>query len=270
MQPPAPPEPAPDSPSSQAAAELAAPGELHPRDIPVPWSFVDCLIVLMLWLAAMLVVGTLSFVVLLAVLSEATAKVLNLPITALMLIGLTTYYLRRRYPGVAPRLLGWRRPSWADVGWGLGAGVLALGVIAFGIGTLLELLANALNGELPEVQEGFREIASDRTAAPLLILGSVVIAPIAEEIFYRGMLFPAIHRRLGLWPAMGISATLFGLMHFETPLQEFLLVLLIIIPLGMWLAWIYHRRGTLLVPILAHATFNLVQVSELIRQSSAT
>jgi membrane protease YdiL (CAAX protease family) len=68
---------------------------------------------------------------------------------------------------------------------------------------------------------------------------------------------------------MGISAVLFGLSHLQTTLEGYLLVLLIIIPLGMFLAYLYERRGTLLVPILTHAVFNLVQVFELIRQSTA-
>jgi hypothetical protein len=148
------------------------------------------------------------------------------------------------------------------------AGVVSVVVIGFGLGALLDFIARSLGARLPEVQEGFRELAGDRTAAPLLVLGSVLVAPAAEELFYRGMLFPALRRRMDLWPAMGLSGVLFGLSHLQTTLDGYLLVLLIIIPLGMFLAWLYERTGSIVAPVLAHATFNLIQVVVLILQES--
>ena len=243
--------------------------EPEPRPVEVPWTVVDAALVLLLWLVAIIFIGGALLYALTSVFPQAQSEALSLPLTALILIAICIGYVRRRYGDATRLLFGVRRPTWRDVGVGVAAGIAALVVIAFGIGQLLELIARALQTELPEVQENFREIAGDRAAAPWLVAGSVLVAPLAEELFYRGMLFPALRRRLPLWPAMGISALVWGLSHLQTTLEGYLLVLLIIIPLGLFLAYLYERRGTLLVPILAHAVFNLVQVFELIRQSTA-
>jgi hypothetical protein len=236
------------------------------RDIAdVPWAVSDAITVLVLWLVAVLFIGAFLVTGLQALFPDTPADAFGLPITEGFLILATVIYVRVRHPGAVSRLFGPRRPTPGALLAGLGAGVVALVVFAFGLGTLLELIANATRNELPEVQEGFRELAGQRTAAPLLVLGSVVIGPFAEELFYRGMLFPALRKRMPVWPAMGVSGVLFGISHLQTSLEGYLLVLIIIIPLGMFLAWIYERSGTLVVPVAAHAMFNLVQVIYLIR-----
>ena len=244
----------------------------RPADLPVArvaWSFTDALVVYFVWLVALTFLGGLVLFVLQRSVSQEMAQALLLPITLLMLIGTTVGYVRLRHGPEAPALLwGQRRPTALDVGYGVLAGIAALLVLAYGLGTVLQLIAQALETELPDVQETFRQIAGDQAAAPLLAAGSVLVAPVAEELFFRGMLFGALRSRLDFWPAAGLSAGLWALTHLESTLQGYLLVILIIAPLGLLLAWVYERRRTLLVPILVHAVFNLVQVFQLISEAS--
>ena len=251
-----------------AAATHDGGGEV-PKTPLVPWNVTDAIVVLVLWLIAIIFIGGAVLFALTQAFPQAQSEALSLPITAFILIVICVGYVRVRYGKAATRLLrGTHTPTLRDFGIGVAAGAAALAILAFGVGQLLEWLARAMQTELPEVQETFKELAADPTAAPWLVAGSVLVAPVAEELFYRGMLFPALRKRLPLWPAMGISAVLFGLSHLQTTLEGYLLVLLIIIPFGMFLAYVYERRGTLLVPILTHSIFNLVQVIELIRQGS--
>lgn len=244
----------------------------RPQDLPVaqvPWSFTDAIVVYFVWLVALILLGGLVLFALQRVVSEEMSQALLLPVTLLLLIGTTIGYVRLRHGPQAPALLfGQRRPTWRDAGLGILAGVGALVVLAYGLGTVLQLIAEAMQTELPDVQETFRQIAGDQAAAPLLVAGSVLFAPFAEELFFRGMVFGALRSRLDFWPAAGLSAGLWALTHLQTTLQGYLLVILIIAPLGMVLAWVYERRRTLLVPILVHAVFNLVQVFQLIDQVS--
>lgn len=226
----------------------------------------DAIVVLLAWMVTILLVGGVLLLGLQRVFPDVDSQALSLPLTTLLLIVVCVGYVRWRYPGAERRLFGPAPLSWRAFGLGIGAGIAALLVIIIGMGTVLELLARAMRSQLPEVQETFREIARDRSAAPFLVVGSVFFAPVAEELFYRGLFFTALRRRMDLWPAMGLSAVLFGLSHLQTTLDGYLLVLLIIIPLGMFLAYIYERTRTLLVPIAAHAVFNLVQVVQLIEQ----
>jgi CAAX protease family protein len=56
--------------------------------------------------------------------------------------------------------------------------------------------------------------------AGIAAVGSVGISlssAVSEELVFRGLLFRLAERSLGTWPAMGISAVLFGALHFANP-----------------------------------------------------
>ena len=242
----------------------------------VPWGVGESISAWALWFALLLLdiaaglatsqnrVPSLALLGLQQLFADPVAQALMLPITLTLFIAVTAAFVNRRHPRKTNLLLGWRRPTWRDAGIGLGAGIVALVVLAWGVGNVLQWIAQALETELPEVQEQFQTLARDRSTAPLLVLSAVVIAPIAEELFFRGMLFQALRKHFSVWPAVGTSAVLFAMTHIQRSTEGYLMVLLIIIPLGMLLAYLYERRGTLLVPILIHATFNLIQVTQLI------
>lgn len=82
----------------------------------------------------------------------------------------------------------------------------------------------------------------------LALLG--IVAPICEEIFFRGILQSSLERRIGAWPAIIITAVLFALLHSTSFYPHLLLVL------GLSLSWLYHITGTIRVPIVCHAISN--------------
>jgi membrane protease YdiL (CAAX protease family) len=84
----------------------------------------------------------------------------------------------------------------------------------------------------------------------------VVLAPLAEETFFRGFLYKALRRRLSTWPAALLSSFFFGLVHFAG--LKFLLIIPALIVVGLVLAMVYERRQSLLASVVAHATFNLI------------
>lgn len=81
---------------------------------------------------------------------------------------------------------------------------------------------------------------------------SVVLAPVIEEIVFRGVLFPAIKRRYGLIAGIVISSLVFTLVHMN-PVQ-----MMSVLPLGVYLAVMYHRTGSIYPGIMLHATWNLM------------
>jgi membrane protease YdiL (CAAX protease family) len=94
-----------------------------------------------------------------------------------------------------------------------------------------------------------------------LALFTIVIAPLAEEFIFRGVLFPFV-KNLG-WPRLawiGVSA-LFALIHVNAatfvPLFVFALAL----------TWLYEKTNNLLAPITAHALFNAVNFTLLLWQN---
>ena len=83
----------------------------------------------------------------------------------------------------------------------------------------------------------------------LLVLG-VVFAPISEELFYRGMIYPVFRGYLGPGWAAVLAGLVFGLAHWD---------LWRTIPLaigGALLCLLYQRTGNLWVTVVAHGTWN--------------
>lgn len=135
----------------------------------------------------------------------------------------------------------------SGVGWGVLAWLMAT-LVAAAVVLLLERI-----GIEPEPQAAERAIAM--LDPWLVILAVVILAPVAEEIFFRGVVFNALLREGGRrWAFIG-SSVLFAIIHIS------LVALLPIFLLGLALAWIYRRTDNLLAPIAMHATVNGISVA---------
>ena len=95
----------------------------------------------------------------------------------------------------------------------------------------------------------------------LMVFTTVVLAPIGEECFFRGLLFRGIYDRspaaawicsVGLFAAIHVL----GFLWTYSPM-ELLASMLIYIPSGIILCVTYHRSGNIIAPILAHSFVNL-------------
>lgn len=84
-----------------------------------------------------------------------------------------------------------------------------------------------------------------------MLLVACVLAPLSEELLFRAGLYRVIRQKLGRVPALLISALLFGALH-----QNWAGFLPLAV-LGMLLALAYEATGSIRVPIIAHALFNL-------------
>ncbi len=83
---------------------------------------------------------------------------------------------------------------------------------------------------------------------------AVVLAPVAEEFIFRGVLFPFV-KQLG-WPKLawiGVSL-IFAFIHLNAPTFVPLFVL------ALALTWLYEKTDCLLAPIAAHSLFNTANV----------
>jgi membrane protease YdiL (CAAX protease family) len=90
---------------------------------------------------------------------------------------------------------------------------------------------------------------------------AIVIAPVAEEFIFRGMLFPFI-KQLG-WPKLawfGVSF-LFALIHADKA------IFIPLFALALALTWLYEKTDNLLAPITAHALFNAANFAVLLWQN---
>jgi membrane protease YdiL (CAAX protease family) len=109
------------------------------------------------------------------------------------------------------------------------------------------------SGKTPKAQEAVQLLSTTKEWNGRLLLGiiTIALAPAAEELLFRGILYPFIKRR---WPRMALwgTALLFGAFHMYLPGFVPLALLALI------LTWLYEKTDNLLAPIAAHSLFNTV------------
>jgi membrane protease YdiL (CAAX protease family) len=91
------------------------------------------------------------------------------------------------------------------------------------------------------------------------VIGSLALVvlwgPLAEEVFFRGFVFPGLKGWIGGVGAAAVSSLLFALVHFD------LRVMIPFFVIGLLLAWLYHRTGSLWSCLVAHAAWNAMVLS---------
>jgi membrane protease YdiL (CAAX protease family) len=214
-------------------------GLSQPEFPTVPWSLRDTwlgLAFLPLWFVLAAVV--IGFSDLLPVAVDA-GVLINLG-EALLLI--PVWWFATRKHGAGREALG-LRPYKRSI-LNLGFALLALFYL-FNFAYSLALASFNLEREVDIVA-----LLSELSSPWLLFLGGVVVAPLVEEVYFRGFVFAGLRERYGWLHAASISSAMFALLHFQ------LWNLLPIFLLGFLFAYLYQRSGSIWPGILLHAAVN--------------
>lgn len=143
--------------------------------------------------------------------------------------------------------LGWRWPP-------LRQGLLWLGL--FLIVAIAEETAGRFWGVDPAQPWGSRYSGLELATR---VLAMVVLAPLAEEMLFRGLLFRAVSRsRLGPLGAVFVTAVLFAALHF----QYYGAALLLVLVDGLFLGAARYATGSMLLTLLFHSLGNLYAAYE--------
>ena len=144
-----------------------------------------------------------------------------------------------RWGGLVPRF---RLATGLVLGVGAGLGVAAL---AAGYMALLEFVPQ-LRESIDEAVKATATYEGQKFWIFLLVVG---FAPIAEEYFFRGLLFRTLERELGNWRSLVLSAAFFAIFH--PPLAW-----VPVACLGICTAWIFQTTRHLLPCIVCHMVYN--------------
>ncbi len=229
---------------------------------------------------AFLVVVCLTFVALIAVLAplaalgldarSPAATSLNLLITTLLYVGVIRLLV------VGPGSLAWRdmgvvRPGRAQVVELLVGAVFALPVlvVTIALGLVLSRFLAPAPPVLPE--------ASDVGGIVANLVSAAILAPVGEEIFFRGFATTAWARSSGARSAIVRGAAFFAFAHvvtlvdasFAEGAQRALYSFLALLPVSVTLGWLFLARRSLYASIGLHAAFNGIQVLLLVAVSAA-
>ena len=157
----------------------------------------------------------------------------------------------------------WPLPSWRDGEFAL-YGVLLAVPMTMGLSVVVTGIGERYFNEIPpqvghDILKALQESESWFTTLGLL-LSAVVIAPLLEELIFRGLVQSALLAILGSarrWLIILIAAVVFVLIHSGLPWQVRPSLFL----LGVVLGWAYERTGRLWTSILIHAGFNGVNAA---------
>jgi membrane protease YdiL (CAAX protease family) len=183
-------------------------------DHPVRWTANDAVLVLLgtqltsaIWAVAM--VATLYHGAAPDPLTTVALVVLNLGLWAGYGFGSVVV---ARTKGAGPRLdfgVGWR---WFDGPTGLVAGVALQAVV---LPLLYKPITWLVDGDPGASAKSLVKAVNGPGDAVVLALSTLVMAPLVEELFFRGLLLRALQRRFGPAPAVVASSAVFALVHWQ-------------------------------------------------------
>ncbi|MBV8377154.1 MAG: CPBP family intramembrane metalloprotease [Verrucomicrobia bacterium] len=101
------------------------------------------------------------------------------------------------------------------------------------------------------IMQLFERVSEPTRKIPIILL-AIVIAPLAEEFFFRGFLYGVLKRYAGGLPALAFTSVAFALIHLHVPSLLPLFVLACVLTLA------YELSGSLLVPMAMHSLFNAI------------
>jgi membrane protease YdiL (CAAX protease family) len=209
------------------------------------------------YLGALFIGSLVTLPIFVAVHPKSLANLVASAVIAVVNIAVLLFWLSRRHPGwvgaigIPSRLL-------PEIGAGVAFGAILYPGVAFGIGVVIDLILHEISGRTVSTPD---QIPSHLApfGVGVTIVYAVVIAPIHEELFFRGILFRSLRDRYGFGVGGWASGVAFGLVHYiPGPFLDSLLLMSIMVFTGFALAYLYERRGNIVAPMVAHATFNTI------------
>ena len=148
----------------------------------------------------------------------------------------------------------------------LTAGLIALVVavpIVMGTTVIMQIVTALLGQEVPTVGHDMLQAlveSEDALASAMMIASAVIVAPLLEEIVFRGLLQTVFLEAISWaarWPAILAAAALFAAVHGGVAAPQALPGLF---TLGVVLGWLYERYNSLWPSIVLHMGFNALNI----------
>jgi membrane protease YdiL (CAAX protease family) len=181
--------------------------------------------------------------------SESDAAVIGFTVVLdVSLVALTVAVVWWLAGRPAPAAFGLRVPEWRSaLGWTLAA---------YAVFWIVAVIAGLVFGE-PEEQDIVVDLKSEDSVLVLAGFAAMVcvLAPLAEEFFFRGFLFRVLHERTNVAVGIVVSGFAFGLVHL--PSGDWI-GMIVLSAFGMALAGLFLLTSSLLPCIMLHAFHNSI------------
>lgn len=135
------------------------------------------------------------------------------------------------------------------------AATLRIAAILIAAALLFNIGYTVLIGSKLEMQQALREMLSAIPQTGLniatILFATVILAPVVEELIFRGMLQKSLSHKMPIWAAIAVSAAIFSAMHGDLNSAPALMII------GAIFGTLYYLTGSLRVTIAAHLANNL-------------
>lgn len=175
---------------------------------------------------------------------------ISILLSEVALAGSVLVWLRARYRISSSEFVG--RRSVSLIGAGLFAGALGLIFAEFIIGPVIVRLVESIQNHPVRFP---RQLQFENPSAGVLAITGIAVvlfAPFAEEALFRGLIYRGLRRWMRPVGAAVLSSAVFAAVHIHP------LIMPAIFVLGLILARVVERHGSLVPSITAHALFNAV------------
>lgn len=277
LEPPQPSKSAPESLASQIVSETSASVDSRiteqlrqvpagtsstvAEDLRTPWDWIDLVIFALLalggtFLISIALIGVFSvFGIGPAQLrSSDVAKsyfaIVNQTILSFALLAYLAMQAKLRVGNPFWRTIGWRPLATRRVP----RRMAYISLICAGL--LLSVFVQLVSGfSQPKGKLPIETFFQDRGSALLLMLMSVLLAPVLEETVFRGLIYPVIARSFGIATSVVITGTLFGLLHSAQLWGGWLQIGLLVV-VGIIFTYVRAATRTVLASYLLHLSYN--------------
>ncbi len=123
-------------------------------------------------------------------------------------------------------------------------------VAGAGLAVFVQILSLPVTNKLP-----IERLFENREAAFLLAAFGILVAPLVEEIIFRGFIFGAVETAWGVSAAIWSTALLFATIHIPQ-LRGGTSQILTILIVGLVLSWVRWRTGSMAPPYFVHLAYN--------------
>jgi len=170
----------------------------------------------------------------------------------LVVIGFMALLTWSRHHLPLPQAISWSAPSRQRV-----FSAVALGV---GLAFVSDIGNVVLNRWIPKSLP-ITEMFKDRSSAFLLAGFGILVAPLVEEMLFRGFLYPALARFTGMLPSIVVTASLFTLLH-GAQLSFSWAPLLLIFIVGLALTIVRAATRSVAMSVVVHVTYNFMLLAQ--------
>jgi membrane protease YdiL (CAAX protease family) len=235
-----------------APPDIAAPPESYPF-----WGYPDLLGFILIALLGSLVVSLLA-----ALIPTAHVKRIYvlMPAQVLLyafLLGALAVIFRRYYG----------RPFWQSLRW-VTAELSTPFVAACGVLVAFAVMVASVLMRTPDIDSPMKALLSDPTSVVMIAVIGTTLAPVCEEIVFRGFLQPLLVCSLGAGPGILLAAVPFGLLHLQEYGYSWRHALLISAA-GAAFGWMRQRTGSTKAAAVMHSAYNCVFFLLLAAQQAA-